>query len=150
MAYDSLHGQAVLFSGYNVGFAFPPDTWIWDGVNWTNKTPQTTASPPAREYDGMAYDSVNNQVVMFGGAQGYLNSTVGLLSDTWLWNGSIWTQEHPTASPSPRAGPTMAYDSLHNFTVMFGGSLPDVAPDTWTWYGGAPPPPPPPPHPRLQ
>ena len=32
---------------------------------------------------------------------------------------------------------------------MFGGNTADIAPDTWTWYGGAPPPPPPPPPPPV-
>lgn len=145
MAYDSAHGQAVLFSG-DQGIAFPADTWVWDGVNWTNKTSQTISSPPGRVYQAMAFDSVNNQTVMFGG-----NPLKGnTLSDTWLWDGTNWTQKHPSASPLPRAGHAMAYDSAHNRTVMFGGNQLDLAPDTWTWYGGAPPPPPPPPPPVIE
>jgi uncharacterized protein (TIGR03437 family) len=144
MAYDSAHGQAVLFSG-DEGIDFPADTWVWDGVNWTNKTSPTVPSPPGRVYHAMAFDSVNNQTVMFGG-----NPLKGnTFSDTWLWDGSNWTQKHPSASPSPRTGHGMAYDSIHNRTVMFGGNTPDIAPDTWTWYGGAPPPPPPPPPPPV-
>ena len=37
------------------------DTWVWDGANWTQKSPQT--SPSARWYQAMAYDSAHGQVV---------------------------------------------------------------------------------------
>ena len=41
MAYDSAHGQVVLFGGYDNRNRFN-DTWVWDGTNWTQKgTPST-------------------------------------------------------------------------------------------------------------
>src|SRR5580658_7534741 len=71
MAYDSAHGQVVLFGGTNgyggiyITAQALDDTWLWDGSNWTGKTPQTV--PPARAGHSMAYDATHGQVVMFGG-----------------------------------------------------------------------------------
>ena len=46
MAYDSAHGQVVLFGGQDANLNALNDTWVWDGTNWTQKFPQTI--PPAR------------------------------------------------------------------------------------------------------
>src|SRR6202453_2046004 len=51
MAYDSAHGQVVLFGGFN-RTGFPNDTWLWDGSNWTEASPQTV--PPGRDDSAMA------------------------------------------------------------------------------------------------
>src|ERR1700734_2087938 len=74
MAYDSAHGQTVIFGGdgYNLISPFPlypyvrlNDTWVWDGADWTQEHPQT--SPTVRLGHAMAYDSAHHQVVLFGG-----------------------------------------------------------------------------------
>ena len=67
MAYDSAHGQVVLFGGYDDprGLRYLGDTWTWDGSNWIQKFPRN--SPPAQFGHAMAYDSAHGQVVLFGG-----------------------------------------------------------------------------------
>jgi len=64
MAYDSVHGQTVLFGGADSVDTFG-DTWVSNGSNWTQKSPQNT--PPARSNHTMAYDSAHGQIIMFGG-----------------------------------------------------------------------------------
>jgi hypothetical protein len=59
MAYDSAHGQVVLFGGVASGYL--NDTWLWNGTNWTLQSPAT--SPPARYAHAMAYDSAHAQEV---------------------------------------------------------------------------------------
>jgi galactose oxidase-like protein len=126
LAYDSGHGQVVLFGGTNAAnTAFLADTWVWDGANWTQKSPST--SPPGRYFHAMAYDALHRQVVLFGG-----KGASGLLGDTWVWDGTNWTQKFPTNNPPARAEHAMAYDSLHGQVVLFGGSY--IA-DTWVWDG---------------
>jgi hypothetical protein len=125
MAYDSAHQQVVLFGGYYFGYL--ADTWVWDGANWTQKSPST--SPPARAFFAMTYDSMHQQVVLFGGDNG------SYLGDTWVWNGTDWSHKFPATSPSARSDVAMAYDSAHGQAVLFGGANDSYLGDTWVWDG---------------
>jgi hypothetical protein len=88
----------------------------------------------------MAYDSTHSQTVLFGGT-GNGKIQQGLfpyLNDTWLWNGSNWTEATPKAVPSARASHAMAYASGLGQLVMFGGVINGnvgLARDTWVWNG---------------
>jgi uncharacterized protein (TIGR03437 family) len=131
MAYDSVHGQVVLFGGSDGSDNLLNDTWVWDGAHWTQKSSQT--SPPARSSFGMAYDSASGQVVLFGGFGGFGNNGTGgakYLADTWVWDGVNWTQKLPQASPPADSGFPMVYDSTHSEAVMFNNDL-----QTWVWNG---------------
>lgn len=100
-------------------------------ATWTQAAPAT--SPPARREHAMAFDSGRNRLVLFGGV-----NSIGLLSDTWEWDGATWTLRTPATSPPPRLGHTMAYDSTRHTIVLFGGV--DGAGrrnDTWEWDGTA-------------
>jgi PKD repeat protein len=89
-------------------------------------------SPSARE--GAAMVNYGGGVLMFGG----YGAT--LLAETWLWNGTAWTQltTLPAATPAARANAAIAYTGSK--VVLFGGAcgLPvDTTTcslnDTWTW-----------------
>jgi hypothetical protein len=71
----------------------------------------------------MAYDAATGTAVLFGGAL-----FTGYLGDTWTWNGTTWTEEHPATSPPARGEAAMAYDAASSTAVLFSedGS-------TWTW-----------------
>jgi hypothetical protein len=76
----------------------------------------------------MAYDAATHTVVLFGGFNGG-----ALLDDTWTWNGSDWTQQHPATSPSARETTSVAYDGATGTVVLFGGNGSEGAlGDTWT------------------
>jgi hypothetical protein len=90
----------------------------------------------------MAYDAATKQVVLFGGA----SASGTLLNDTWLWNGSGWSQftPNPKISPTPPAeeGAAMAYDANLRELILFGGETqvsdpPTLSNQTWAWNGGA-------------
>ena len=90
----------------------------------------------------MAYDAATKQVVLFGG----VSASGTLLDDTWLWNGSAWTQFtlNSKISPTPPAeeGAAMAYDAGLGELILFGGETqlgypPDLSNQTWAWNGGA-------------
>jgi hypothetical protein len=135
MAYDAATGTVVLFGGTRGAHSYA-DTWTWDGSSWTKQSP--AASPPKRLDASMAYDAATGTVILFGGR---LNADGGVaLGDTWAWNGSAWTQQHPTASPTSRWGGSMAYDAATDTVVLFGGFNNDQGPylnDTWLWNGTA-------------
>jgi pimeloyl-ACP methyl ester carboxylesterase len=128
MAYDTAHGQVVLFGG-NDAIGNPSilnDTWVWDGTNWTKKSPMN--SPSRRYQQAMAYDSARGQVVLFGGEDG------NTPSDTWVWDGTNWTKKNPANSPSQRNLSAMAYDSAREEVVLFGGTgSSGLLNDTWVF-----------------
>jgi hypothetical protein len=99
---------------------------------WTN--PATTG-PETRNGPRLAYDSVRQRTVMFGGTVGNL-FTSSRPNTTWEWDGVTWTLT--TASGlGGRAYPALAFDSVRNVTVLcsgndtFAGNLND----TWTYNG---------------
>jgi hypothetical protein len=71
----------------------------------------------------MAFDPDLNEVILFAGY---------LLNDTWIWDGSNWTQVFPSTVPPDRYSFGMNYDSATHAVVLFGGfSSGDIRPDTW-------------------
>lgn len=77
----------------------------------------------------MAADK-NNKLVLYGGTS--------FLNQTWLWDGTNWTQATPRTSPPARAFAAMAADKNHD-VVLFGGAtnytLTKLLNDTWLWDG---------------
>jgi len=136
MVYDSGHQQVVLFGGYSsASSTLLNDTWTWDGSTWMNKTPQApNSSPPARQAYAMAYDAVRQQVVLYGGVGNGAGN-----SDTWLWDGSTWTQAFPAHDPSQGLdlySHTMAFDQARGQVVLFGGvRAGNSVNGTWVWDG---------------
>src|SRR5215467_806721 len=101
MAYDATTRTVVLFSGFHRGHrggSVTVGTWTWNGATWTRQHP--AASPAARFRAAVAYDAATGSVVLFGGAVGF-GGRWG--NDTWTWNGTTWTQQHPATSPPARA-----------------------------------------------
>ena len=72
----------------------------------------------------------------FGGGGEPGGVCCGYFGDTWVWNGTNWTQEFPANSPSARGAFGMAYDAAQNQVVLFGGfgGISDLN-DTWVWDG---------------
>ena len=78
----------------------------------------------------MTYDAATGTVVLFGGGRGGDH----YLGDTWTWDGTTWTQQHPAARPPGRNSASMAYDAATGTAVLFGGlGRHGVLGDTWTW-----------------
>tara|TARA_R110002072_G_scaffold217365_2_gene375063 strand:- start:100874 stop:102244 length:1371 start_codon:yes stop_codon:yes gene_type:complete len=98
------------------------------GTTWSSLA--STANPPPRTYQAMAYDAARQEVVLFGG------SVSGCVNDTWTWNGTSWTQRTPVVSPVGCNGHAMAYDRQRGVVVLFGGNqCGGYLNDTWEWDG---------------
>src|SRR5207244_6355634 len=81
-------------------------------------------------------------VVLFGGSLGGQSGASANptdFNDTWIWDGSPWTQLVPPVSPPGRRFDTqgMAYDPRSKTVALFGGITvtQTVLGDTWTWNG---------------
>jgi hypothetical protein len=121
MAYDSKHGNLMLFGGSLAG-ASRQDTWQWSstGQSWTDLT-NLNAKPTGRYQSAMVYDSVRDQLVMFGG----YNSSTGSLDDLWTWSPMNKNWSPITISgtrPTARSGHLMYYDPVHDKVMMFFGA----------------------------
>ncbi len=81
----------------------------------------------------MAYDSIRQRVVLFGGTDG--NQTLG---DTLEWAGHTWIPRTPAVSPPPLSHHAMAFDKQRGEIVLFGGDSGSGSQlrDTWLWDGG--------------
>src|SRR2546421_6397690 len=133
MTYDATTKTVVLFGGTRGDGGSPlDDTWTWDGCRWTQAKPAT--SPPGRSFGNLASDPSSGKVILFGG--GHANSDAAR-NDTWSWDGSTWTQEHPRTSPPRLADDALiAADPGNHNVVLFGTNLQgNQAATTWTWDG---------------
>lgn len=116
--------------------------------------PATGAALSARSAAAVAFDPFTETVVLFGGRRWGADA-----ADTWTWDGSQWTEEHPPVSPPAREGASLAYDGLGHRLLLAGGVLgggtavglpepgtvcplaaecpgpPRPADDTWAWDG---------------
>jgi len=120
LVYDAARREVVLFGGNNPA---SDQTWTYDGANWTNRT--AAVRPPARLLHQMVYDSARERVVLFGGTSGDTAATQldNTFNDTWEWDGTVWSQVTPAASPTApgRFNHRMAYDAARGLTVLFRG-----------------------------
>jgi hypothetical protein len=98
--------------------------------SWTRQHP--ASEPPSRRGAAMAFDAIGKAVLLFGGM-----GESGLLHDTWIWDGSSWSEHHQNNGPAPRAFAGFAPDPNTLNLVLFGGTggNGDVLSDTWLWDG---------------
>ncbi len=145
VAFDSARGRTVLFGGSDALGGFLGDTWEWSGSAWTRVA---TTGPSSRNAAATAYDGARGRVVLFGGF-GCVDppacSTNDFLSDTWEWNGTVWSQAAASGPPRRNAA-GFAHDRLRSRTVLFGGygctnppacTASSFLGDTWTWNGSS-------------
>src|SRR5712691_1744691 len=131
----------VAFIGCNCGQAstledrpgYYNDTWTFDSGTWSSRL--TAIAPSRREEAAMTYDAGHSVSVVFGGYPAAADFTV--LGDTWVWDGTVWSQRHPTLSPPARGGAAMVFDVGRQVVILFGGWGQDATQlsDTWAWNG---------------
>lgn len=129
MVYDSAKERLIMFGGYDGTYS--DEIWEYDGANQTWEGPITPATRPiGRMNFDMAYDSLREQVVVFGGQPG----PVLWLSDTWLYDSSTqsWTGPlFPPVTPTGRSTHEMIYSNATDEVVMFGGYTSGYSLETW-------------------
>ena len=129
LAYDPATGQMILFGGES-GSSLLNDTWRWNGTTWTQLSPGTS---PSTRYDAtMAFDPVAGILVLFGG-YGFNGAHDQPLNDTWIWNGTTWTNLDPATRPSNRWMASMAFDPATGQLILFGGFFGTPLNDSWVY-----------------
>lgn len=105
---------------------------------WTQlaNAPFPQPTPTSSRYGGGAAFSLGNAgVLLYGGLQ---SGVTAAMDDTWLFDGTTYTQLAPPTTPPARWGHQMVYDSLRARVITFGGRSPTVtavANDTWEFDG---------------
>jgi hypothetical protein len=89
-------------------------------------------SPMGASGPSLAYDSVRQRTVLFGG-----RSRSGPLADTWEYDGTLWRQATTHRFPPPRSGHELTFDARRARVVLFGGQLGlrDLLDETWEYDG---------------
>jgi N-acetylneuraminic acid mutarotase len=80
--------------------------------------------------------TLDDEVVLFGGNECEVCNPPDIQNDTWIFDGTSWTQVSVAAPPPARESHAMA--SLNGKVVMFGGDVTGrgmAANDTWTFDG---------------
>jgi PKD domain-containing protein/galactose oxidase-like protein len=103
---------------------------------WYNVTPFQRFSPPPLVGASLAYDALNNYLVLFGGCS---SSSCPAPAQTWTYSGGEWTNVTALGpQPPARAFAAMAYDSHDSYVLLFGGrGAGGVAlNDSWSFANG--------------
>jgi Galactose oxidase, central domain len=134
MTFDPARNRTVVFGGDPslTGSPCRDDTWEWDGSNWSQR--QIAVVPPARYRPGFTFDPNQGRVVMFSGNSG--SPDFAGLTDSWALDGAGWSQLAAHRVPVRGA---LAYDSVRQRTICYGGYTSAVTPQsaTWEWDGTA-------------
>ena len=129
MAFDLVTGRMILFGGaLGLPATVFSDTWAWNGITWQQLTP--AHSPPARWLHSMVTD-LRARVVLQGGSTSF--STTATIADTWLWDGTDWSNVPTATNPGLVDSFGMAFDSARGVPVMFGGA--PARNGTWLFAG---------------
>lgn len=140
--YDpQLHGL-VLFGGRNLDKFFH-DTWFFDSKGWHLLT--TTSQPSARSGVALAYDPIDQYLLMFGGGRGNVpagtQSPWTFYNDTWVLDRGVWHQIASAPFP-PRFSMHAVYDPIDRYMLLTGGntlsnsSIGIGQNDTWSFLNG--------------
>jgi hypothetical protein len=83
----------------------------------------------------MAYDEARRRIILFGGVS---SSPYVLHNDTWMWDGTTWTELSPPSSPPPMHNARATYDPRSQALILYTGVSPiddGVTGQLWSWDG---------------
>ncbi len=122
LSYMPSIGRTVLFGGMDVPSTYYEDVWEYDfGTNsWAQTSPG--AGPSVRFSHSAAYRNWDGSMVVYGGR----DDVGGYPTETWRYEYYLgserWQQLFIVSDPGPRHSTSLAYDPLHNKTIVFGGN----------------------------
>ncbi|GCE06571.1 hypothetical protein KDAU_39000 [Dictyobacter aurantiacus] len=82
LVYDSVTQQTLLFGATN-----SDATWTWNGSQWVRTTAH--GAPTTPYLSASAYDNAAQSVIVYA-AQGDSKMGATPVSQTWIWNGTVW------------------------------------------------------------
>ena len=150
LVYDEARERVVLYSGTTTGSPVD-DLWEWDGTEWDKLVPadpEGDGNAPRTTTHAMAYDGINESLLLFGG-EGWTDCG-GYCHQTWLWNGASWALFGPDAAGSTgvagsgrRKEFAMTYDPQRKRSVIMAGrsndgwTTPNYQDNLFEWNGSS-------------
>ncbi|MFX1518050.1 MAG: Kelch repeat-containing protein [Promethearchaeota archaeon] len=133
LVYDSVNQRGILFGGRIVGRNRLNDTWVFNPSNKSWNQLRPIEGPSARYWYGMAYDSSNQVIILFGGS-----CNLDVSQETWIFNVSSnhWIQMNPEINPPSRCHHELSFDANNGKMILFGGiksGYLETYNDTWTY-----------------
>lgn len=139
--YDPNTNSMIVYGGQNCFSTIFGDVWSLSNSNGLGGAPAWTqlfpagGGPGARYITGgVAYDSANNRLIVFGGFDGADHNDTWVLSNANGQAGTpTWTQLAPSGTlPSVRDSNITVYDAKNNRLTIFGGeNSGGILHDTW-------------------
>ena len=122
LVYDAARDRVVLTGGAShTNGTVRGDTWLFDGSAWTKAA---VAESPGSQYAGAAFDRARGLIVLVRPAD-------QKTSETWEWDGTVWSRPVTTTPLPYEYSYSLAYDETGKRVVsMVGGAL-------WAWSGSA-------------
>jgi hypothetical protein len=126
----------LMFGGRDAAGNVLGDAWEFRNGAWVQLTPIAGQAFPSPRAGGvLAYDSLRNRAVLFGG-----RDQAGMaLRDSWVYNASVgWVEITPAGNAGPlgRWNHAIGFDGERNIFVLFGGrNNVSVLGDTWVLNG---------------
>ncbi len=117
MAYHPTSERTIIYGGERGRNGERSDEmWAYDGTDWTRIC---SACPPGpRISASLAYDSVRDRIILFGG----ITTGTDFSADLWEWDGDRWERQLPDGiPPAPRQSTYVAFDEARARLVVFGG-----------------------------
>lgn len=130
MAFDLLNNRTLLFGGN-----WSNEFWSYANGVWTQLTPAVLPGPRARA--NLATNPLTGATVMYGGQGG---SHPNSIDETWVFDGTVWSQVTSPVTPGGRVFHAMAYDLGRQVFVLYGGRRDIFNPmqvlgETWEFDG---------------
>jgi len=151
--YDAADHCTVLVTGGGV-YNPAPEFWVYNGLQWTGPYVGTGDLPNAREHFGLCYDSVQGQILLFGGTVTIANGSdfysvvtndLYALRGANNGDGATWVKLSAGGASGPpvtrdqayfEKGEPAAFDPLRNRAIF---ALPKgddgYIYQTWEWTG---------------
>jgi N-acetylneuraminic acid mutarotase len=141
--WDPTNARLLVFGG---GGGSPMnDLWAYaPGSNAWSQLMPSGGPPPARFGHSAVWDTVNSQMLIYGGSPGFGSHGLPALGDLWAYRPATntWTQSGTTGlQPPPRALHSAVWDPVHAQMLIHAGvSFSTALSDLWAYRPGVLPP----------
>jgi len=127
LAFDDTRDVLVYYGG---GTGLDENVYEFDGAQWTAIA---GTGPGGRRTPGLAYDATRGTVVLYGGT---LADSIDTGSDSWEWNGTLWTPIVTSLSPPGRRAMSLITEA--GGLLLVGGAQLQGEPyaDSWRFEAG--------------